>query len=875
MKQPEPKPGILRDVSHSKKILQITADTMFLFDREGRCLDVVLHTDRWFIRRKSAYLGKRVFDLLPAETSMALMNNFNKVLVTGISSTDNYELILGRKVYFFKCIMHLYDNEHVLCQYRDITQRILLKQRLEEANHRLREIEKVAKIGHWRFDTKNDVFYYNGIFGLEASEQTYTPISKENLLKNVHLDDKDILLKCLNRNCQQQSDEGQNIRLFINGKMHYLLFKALRNKIIGGISYIEGYVQNISSLKHQQNKLEMVTKAVSNSTDYIFAMKANGDLVYGNQQFNALHGWDAEADISGYHVADLKNNWVSGRRLSELVSQVVKTNQIVSFVLNSNESDPNGGRTFDCSAYLTEDSNGEKLIWVFGKDITERIHYERQIKELNQIMSTVLSNIPMSISVKDVAADLKYIFSNKEGGDFRSGLESQIIGKTDYDIHPLELAESIRIDDLKVMQSSSETRRIIEEPDSDGHTRLIDQLRILIKDEIRPLILTIEQDVTKNKLMEQELVDAKERAIEADKLKSAFIANMSHEIRTPLNAIVGFSKIIAETDDAADRNTYFSIVEANNERLLGLINEILDLSKIESGIMVFEDNPIKMKDFSEDLLHTLSFKCPPGVELVYQPAEEELVLLCDRNRLSQVFINLIQNAIKFTSKGSITFGFTKEPSHLQFFVSDTGTGIPPEKLTTVFDRFVKADNFTQGTGLGLSICRSIVDRWGGEIWIESEVEKGSTFYFSFPYNKVITDATPEKIAAYGDISYEATNKTLLVAEDTDSNYKLIEAMIGKMYKLVRAHNGLEAVSLFNELHPDLILMDIKMPEMNGLDATIIIRESNKDVPILAQSAFAFEDDRRNAIEMGCTDFIAKPFSKKQLTTLIQRLLLNR
>lgn len=425
------------------------------------------------------------------------------------------------------------------------------------------------------------------------------------------------------------------------------------------------------------------------------------------------------------------------------------------------------------------------------------------------------------------------------------------------------------------MQSSSETRRIIEEHEPDGQTRLIDQLRILIKDEIRPLILTIEQDVTKNKLMEQELVDAKERAIEADKLKSAFIANMSHEIRTPLNAIVGFSKIIAETDDAADRNTYFSIVEANNERLLGLINEILDLSKIESGIMVFEDNPIKMKDFSEDLLHTLSFKCPPGVELVFQPAEEELALLCDRNRLSQVFINLIQNAIKFTTKGSITFGFTKEPSHLQFFVRDTGTGIPPEKLATVFDRFVKADNFTQGTGLGLSICRSIVDRWGGEIWIESEVGKGSTFYFSFPYNKVITDATPEKIAAYGEVSYEATNKILLVAEDTESNYKLIEAMIGKMYKLVRAHNGLEAVSFVNELHPDLILMDIKMPEMNGLEATTIIRESDKDVPILAQSAFAFEDDRRNAIEMGCTDFIAKPFSKKQLTTMIHRLLLNR
>lgn len=848
---------------------------MFLLDREGHCLEVELHTDRWFVRRTSSYLGKRMFDLLPAETAMALMNNFNKVLTTGNSSTDNYELVLGKKVYFFKCIMHLYDNALVLCQYRDITQRILLKQRLEEANNRLREIEKVAKIGHWRYDTTNDVFYYNGIFGVAASENTYSSISKEDFLKAIHSDDKDIFLSYIYKTKENKLDEGQNIRLTANGKIHYLLFKVLRQTKVDGVLYTEGYVQNITGLKQQQNKLEIVTKAVSNSTDYIFAMKANGDLVYGNQQFNSLHGWKADDDITGYNVSGLKNNWVSSRRLSELVNQVVKTNQIVSFVLNSSESDAISNRTFDCNSYLTEDSNGEKLIWVFGKDITERIHYERQVKELNQIMSTVLSNIPMFISVKDVAADLKYIFSNKEGGDFRSGLDSQIIGKTDYDLHPLEVAEGIRIDDLKVMQSNSETRRIIEEKDQDGHSKVIDQLRILIKDEIRPLILTIEQDVTKNKLMENELVEAKERAIEADKLKSAFIANMSHEIRTPLNAIVGFSKIIAETDDATERGTYFSIVEANNDRLLGLINEILDLSKIESGIMVFEDNPIKMKDFSEDLLHTLSFKCPQGVEMVYQPADEDLVVLCDRTRLSQVFINLIQNAIKFTTQGSITFGFTKEPAHLQFFVRDTGTGIRPEKLDKVFDRFVKADNFTQGTGLGLSICRSIVDRWGGEIWVESEFGKGSIFYFSFPYNKVITDATPERIAAFGEIPYEATDKTLLVAEDTDSNYKLIEAMIGKMYTLIRAHNGLEAVSLFNEVHPDLILMDIKMPEMNGLEATTIIRESDKDIPILAQSAFAFEDDRRNAIEMGCTDFIAKPFSKKQLTTMIHRLLTLR
>lgn len=859
----------LHDPGNSERILQMTADTMFLLDTEGRCVDMVLHTDRWFLQRPDRFIGKRMFDLIPSETSIALWNNFKKVLLTGNTSTDNYEIQLGRKAYFFKCILYKYDNQHILCQYRDITQRILLKQRLEQANYRLREIEKVAKIGHWHYDTKKAVFFYNGIFGVLSSDTDYASVSQADFLESVHPDDKEAFLTFISKQ-KQEIDDFLNIRLSIKGKTHHLLFKTLSTYKVEGIRFLEGYVQNITGIKRQQHKLEIVTRAVSNSTDYIFAMKTDGQLVYGNQQFNTLHGWEPEADIAGFTITQVKNGWISSRRWMELIKQVVSTNQIVNFVLNRPEGETRGPQAFDCTMYLTKDSFGESLIWTFGKDITDRVYYEKQVKELNQIMSTVLRNIPMHISVKDVAADLRYIFSNREGGDFNTGLSGQLIGKRDYDMYDFEKADNLRMDDLKVMQSEGEIRRILEDKDEDGQIRLTEQLRLLIKDELRPLILTIEQDITRSKLMEQELVDAKERAIEADKLKSAFIANMSHEIRTPLNAIVGFSKIIAETEDATDRASYYSIVEANNERLLGLINEILDLSKIESGIMAFDETVVKIKDFAEDLLHTLSIKCPEGVNLLFEPADDELAIFCDRNRLSQVVSNLITNAFKFTTKGSITFGFTRESTHLQFYVRDTGKGIAPEKVDKVFDRFVKADNFTQGTGLGLSICRSIVERCGGRIWLDSEWGKGSTFYFSMPLNKVVTGSQSDTISIFGDTLTDPQNITILVAEDTDSNFKLIEAMIGRTFKLTRAHNGLEAVSMFFELKPDLVLMDIKMPELSGLDATALIRESDKTTPIIAQSAFAFEDDRRNAMEKGCSDFLAKPFSKKQLTAIIQR-----
>lgn len=860
----------LHDPDNSDRILRMTADTMFLFDREGRCVDVVLHTDRWFLQHADRFIGQRLFELIPSETSIALWNNFKKVLQTGNTSTDNYELQLGRKVYFFKCIMYRYDDTHILCQYRDITQRILLKQKLEQANHRLREIEKVAKIGHWHYDTDKALFFYNGIFGVLSSDTEYASISKDDFLESVHPDDKTAFLSFISRKNTHEIDDFINIRLLIKGRTHYLLFKTLSIYKEQGLRFLEGYVQNITEIKRQQHKLEIVTRAVSNSTDYIFAMKTDGQLVYGNQQFNTLHGWEPEADIADFNITQLRNGWISSRRWMELVKQVVSTSQIVNFVLNRPEGEEKGPQAYDCTMYLTKDSLGESLIWTFGKDITDRVHYEKQVKELNQIMSTVLRNIPMYISVKDVTADLRYIFSNRDGGDFRSGLSGQLIGKTDYDVYDFEKADSLRMDDLKVMQSEGEIRRIIEDRDEEGTIKLTEQLRLLIRDELRPLILTIEQDITKTKLMEQELVEAKERAIEADKLKSAFIANMSHEIRTPLNAIVGFSKIIAETDDSSDRASYYGIVEANNERLLGLINEILDLSKIESGIMAFDESAVKIKDFAEDLLHTLSIKCPEGVNLVFEPADDDLIIFCDRNRLSQVVSNLVTNAFKFTAKGSITFGFTREATHLQFFVRDTGKGIAPEKVDKVFDRFVKADNFTQGTGLGLSICRSIVERCGGKIWLDSEMGKGTTFYFSMPLNKVVTAGLSDTVSIFGETLTEPQNKTILVAEDTDSNFKLIEAMIGRMFTLVRAHNGLEAVSMFFEIKPDLVLMDIKMPELSGLDATALIRESDKTTPIIAQSAFAFEDDRRNAMEKGCTDFLAKPFSKKQLASIIQR-----
>ena len=366
------------------------------------------------------------------------------------------------------------------------------------------------------------------------------------------------------------------------------------------------------------------------------------------------------------------------------------------------------------------------------------------------------------------------------------------------------------------------------------------------------------------------------KAERSNQLKSAFLANMSHEIRTPLNAILGFSRIIAETENAEERLQYYDIVEKNNMRLQELINEILDLSKIESGMMEFNYAPVSLYILCEDVKNTYSFRCQPGVELVFEESDPSLVISTDRNRLFQVFSNLIGNATKFTAKGSISFGYKLTEKEIVFHIADTGSGISDDKIDKIFDRFIMANNQVQGTGLGLSISKIIVEKLGGKIAVQSKMETGTTFTFTLPYISANGDMKwEEKLppASVKDNSRTSHQEmTILVAEDYQSNYDLIEAMLGKMYKLVHAHDGMEAIIFYEQYKPDLILMDIKMPNINGLDATKAIREMSASVPVIAVSAYAYEKDKTAAIESGCNEFLTKPVSADLLKMTINKYL---
>ena len=381
--------------------------------------------------------------------------------------------------------------------------------------------------------------------------------------------------------------------------------------------------------------------------------------------------------------------------------------------------------------------------------------------------------------------------------------------------------------------------------------------------------------ITNRKKMEQELTTAKDLAEESNRLKSAFLANMSHEIRTPLNAIVGFSGILASTEEEEEKQEYVSIIENNNTLLLQLISDILDLSKIEAGTLELNYSNIELNELMRELERGFLLRVKTdAVKLEFVEPAGPCMAYTEKNRLSQLMINLVTNAIKFTEKGSIRFGYEMRENELYFYVADTGCGIPKDKQQNIFGRFVKLNSFAQGTGLGLSICQTLIERMGGRIGVESEEGKGSTFWFTLPYKPAVKEDKKQMPKDIQPVSIERNKLTILVAEDNASNYKLFESILRYDYHLIHAWDGMEAVEMFREHNPQIVLMDINMPVMDGYEATREIRKYSAKIPIIAVTAFAYASDEQKVMESGFDGYMPKPINAKllkaQLVDIMQK-----
>lgn len=390
------------------------------------------------------------------------------------------------------------------------------------------------------------------------------------------------------------------------------------------------------------------------------------------------------------------------------------------------------------------------------------------------------------------------------------------------------------------------------------------------------VITFIQRDITEDIIYQQNLITAKNKAEEADKLKSTFLANMSHEIRTPLNAIVGFSELLTETDDAEEKFEYKQLIETNSEILLKLIGDILDLSKIEVGSIDINRQKLNLCQLCDELYRSFQQRIKnPKVILKLINPYTKCVANFDKYRFMQIFTNFATNAIKYTPQGEIVMGYECMPGQVRIYVKDSGIGIPEEKKNRIFSRFEKLDTFAQGTGLGLSICKAIADATGGEVGFKSKANIGSEFWYigytdvekSEVADEDLNNKSTEHLSADSPVKIKDLN--ILIAEDNDSNYLLIKKLL-KDNQLTRAITGVEAIEKIKAQTFDIVFMDMRMPVMNGLEATSLIREFNQTTPIIALTANAFDSDRENALAAGCNHFMTKPVKKRELMDLLFR-----
>lgn len=650
---------ILHDVDNAHKILQLTSDTLILVDKNGTCLDIDPHSDLWFLQ-EDRLLGKNLFNLLPDHTFQKLLPDFRRVTQQGITVNRNYRLPLeGGETYYFKCIMQPYDGDKVLCQYRDITARSNVKLQLERTNYELKEIQKAAQIGQWKYSSRERTFYYRGYNGIVCTEEERS-INFQDYYETILSEDLPAVNTWMEANRRELLKEYIEYRILLEGQVYYMRQQCyLRNEEEDGNIVLEGYIQNITDIQRKRNDINTLTHAINNAKESVYAARRDGTLIFANRQFRLNHRIAEQADLSLIRVFDVVGDMTCIEDWEERYRSI-REGQTLNFLAYQPLKHDKNTLAFEGTMYSVTTDDGEETFWSFTHDISERIRYESQIKRFNRIMDTTMENIPAGIVVKDIENDFRYIYRNRESYN-RDISSENAIGMNDFDYYPPEMAQQKRKEDMEIAATGKGMHWIMEDKDKNGNLLILDKQKIMVESEdFSPIIVSIEWDITQLELMRRELIESKEKAETSDKLKSAFLANMSHEIRTPLNAIVGFSRIISESDNAEERREYYEIVDANNERLLQLINEILDLSKIESGIVEFTYGPVRLHTLCKEIHDAHVFRCPQGVELRFDSPDEALSIHSDKNRIFQVFSNLIGNAFKFTTEGSVSYGYKQE-----------------------------------------------------------------------------------------------------------------------------------------------------------------------------------------------------------------------
>ncbi|MFA6103181.1 MAG: PAS domain S-box protein [Victivallaceae bacterium] len=881
--------------THLRTLMQTIPDLIWLKNTEGVYLTCNTMFERFFGAREADIVGKTDYDFVDRELADSFREHDRKAMAAG-EPASNEEWITfaddGRRAYLETIKTPMHDSRGTLIGVlgigRDITERkqaeealLALSTRHEATLAAVPEIimevdcNKVytwANQGGIEFFGE-DVIGRNAAFYFEGEQQVYDAI--QPLFNG---DEHVIYVESW-----QRRKDGEKRLLAWWCRM----LKDVNGHVTGALST----ARDITALKQTeealQSKTALLEAQMNASLDGILVVDENQKVILVNRRFaellnvpqnilptprHVLYNGDDAALLE--HVASLT------RYPAQFIEKVMYLYDHVDET-SHDEVEFKSGMVLDRYSAPVLDKDGKYYgrIWTFS-DITERKRTEDILTASETSYRRLFESAKDGILILDAETGKitnvnpfliemlgysKEQFIEKEIWEI--GFFKDIVANQDKFLE-LQQKEYVRYEDLPL-----ET--------SDGRKMNVEFVSNVYPVNNHKVIQCNIRDITQRKLAEKELIKAKEKAEESDRLKSAFLTNMSHEIRTPMNGILGFTELLKEPHlTGEEQQTYISIIEQSGVRMLNTINDIISISKIESGQM---DVSISATNINEQIEYIYNFFKPEieqkGMQISFKntlPAKEA-VIKTDREKIYGILTNLVKNAIKFTFAGSIEFGYEKKGGFLEFFVKDTGIGIAKDRQNAVFERFIRInidDNRAfQGSGLGLSISKAYVEMLGGGIRMESEEGKGSVFYFTIPYNPAQEEKNVIKnIVSSDEKDDQIKPLKILIAEDDERSEMLITIIVNKFSReVLKARTGVEAVAACrNNPDLDLVLLDIAMPEMNGYEAARQIRQFNKDVVIIAQTAFALSGEREKIIAAGCNDYISKPFSKTSLTALLKK-----
>ncbi|QIA07321.1 hybrid sensor histidine kinase/response regulator [Draconibacterium halophilum] len=643
---------------------------------------------------------------------------------------------------------------------------------------------------------------------------------------------------------------------------------------------LEGFISDITRRKKLEQTNEMLSKAVESSSASILITDANGKIEYVNPYFERNSGYRKKEVIG-----KTPNILSSGKHDNLFYKNLWDTIQSGQIWKGELKNKKKNGKSYWEQANISPifDKSGQITQFVAVKeDITEK---RRTVKALKMAKQRAEQNEKRFKALHNASFGGIAIHDKGQILDCNQGL-SNITGYAYDELLEMDGLLLIAEEDRKLVLHN--IKREYEQPyETYGLRKNGEKYPLRLAGRMIPYnnkkIRVVEfRDITEQKRIENELIRAKEKAEETDKLKSSFLANMSHEIRTPMNGILGFTELLKEPDlSEKQRSEFIDTIQTSGERMLSTINDIIDISKIESGMVLLRMQDINLIAFINDLYNFFQpMMRKKNIDFSVNANNGHPISLfhTDPDKLHSILTNLIRNAYKFTASGAIEFGYTADNGTIKFYVSDTGVGIPEERQKAIFERFVQADiadsRVFEGSGLGLTITKSYTEMLNGTISMESTFGEGSTFSVMLPIphseNAESTNGNKNENSNRSLLNYKLK---ILIAEDDAVSVALLKLLLNDIAtELLVAKNGKEAVKIASQT-PDinLILMDIKMPVIDGYTATKKIREFNKSVSIIAQSAFAQTDDINKALSVGCNDFVSKPINKKHLFEVIKKL----